>query len=107
MRTSLRCRSCDSRKLWRVDPVMLPQFHTRNALYRLPVVCRSEFGSTDPHGWGERQEHGRFEVWICAGCGLTEWYAVDVNESLSRLSREPSSGVSYVDGDAQKRDDRG
>ena len=106
MRTTLRCRSCESRKLWRIDPVMLPQFDSRNAMYTLPVVCRSELGDTATHGWGKRQEHGRFEVWICAGCGLTEWYAVDVNESLKRLSREPGSGVSYVDGDARKPNDR-
>jgi hypothetical protein len=51
--------------------------------------------------YGFRQEHGQFEVWICASCGLTEWYSVNVNQALSLLCQNPSSGVSYVDGDTQ------
>lgn len=101
MRTTLTCRSCNSRKLWRVNPVMLPEFDSKNAIYPFPAVCRSSSGTTETHGWGKKQEHGQLEAWICATCGLTEWYAVDVNQALAQLCQIPGSGVSYVDGDAQ------
>ena len=53
------------------------------------------------HEHAPRQEQGTFEVWICTQCGLTDWYAVDVNPTLDFLSRTYGSGVQLVDGESQ------
>lgn len=80
---------------------MLPQFDSKNAIYTMPGVCRSSSGGTATHEWGEKIEHGSFAAWICVGCGLTDWFAIGVNDMLSQLARNPQSGVTYVDGEAQ------
>jgi hypothetical protein len=76
-----------------VYPVMLPDdhHHTGHAVAIMPAVCRP--------GSGPRVAAGRFELWICVSCGLTEWYAANVNEALAALAQNPQSGVVYVDGD--------
>jgi hypothetical protein len=84
-----------------MGPVMLPVFDSSNAIHPLPAVCRASSGSTKTHELGARQEDGTFEVWICTKCGLTDWYAVDVNTALTVLSRTHGSGVQLVDGESQ------
>ncbi|GAB3847891.1 hypothetical protein GCM10027610_068580 [Dactylosporangium cerinum] len=64
-----------------------------------PVVLRRG----KQRGSGKRVEAGRFEVWICAACGYTEWYAHEVNEALAWLTQNPHSGVRYYDADAVAR----
>lgn len=79
---------------------MLPVEDSSNALFMVPAVARASSGSTETHEFGKRQEHGSLEVWICTSCGLTEWYSANVNQALAQLSRNPKSGVTYVDGDS-------
>jgi hypothetical protein len=98
MRDTLHCKACASRKLWRVHPVLLPQFDSPNANYPMPAICRSSSGTIE-YDLGKREQAGTFEIWICSACGLTEWYATNVNDTLQYLSRAHGSGVSLVDGD--------
>ena len=80
---------------------MLPDRGSTNMVYPMPAVCRFGSGSFETADHGNRQEIGSLEMWICTGCGLTEWYAVDVNATLSYLSRNSQSGVTFVDGGTQ------
>ncbi|MEV4139265.1 hypothetical protein AB0J72_44760 [Dactylosporangium sp. NPDC049742] len=82
---------------------MLPEPDNRNVVDVLPAVARWASGSADGGSTGKRIEAGRFEVWICAACGYTEWYALQVNEMLAWLSRNTSSGVHYYDADSAAR----
>ncbi len=79
---------------------MVPDWESNNVVQPLPAVARAGSGTTETHGWEKKLVAGAFEVWICSACGLTEWYAGGVNETLAKLSRIEGSGVAYVDGDA-------
>ncbi|GAA3217766.1 hypothetical protein ACFO1B_46125 [Dactylosporangium siamense] len=82
---------------------MVPDTESINGLTLLPGVTRSSSGAANSGGSGRRVESGRFEVWICAACGYTEWYAHEVNEALAWLTQHPHSGVRYYDADAVAR----
>ncbi|MEU0558013.1 hypothetical protein [Dactylosporangium sp. NPDC006015] len=89
--------------MWHIDPVMLPEPDNRNVVDVLPAVTRWASGSADGGSTDKRIEAGRFEVWICAACGYTEWYSLQVNEMLAWLTHNPRSGVHYYDADAPAR----
>lgn len=44
----------------------------------------------------ERMVAGKFEAWVCASCGYTEWYAKEMNEELEKMSNVPGSGVRRI-----------
>jgi hypothetical protein len=79
---------------------MIPDADSSNVVKLLPGVTRLASGSAVGGELRKRIQAGRFEVWICAGCGYTEWYAVEVNEMLAWLAQNPQSGVHYHDADA-------
>ncbi|WP_326559161.1 hypothetical protein [Micromonospora sp. NBC_01796] len=105
MRTSRRCVKCGCPRLWQVDPFMVPDPDSGNVVKLLPGVTRLASGSAIGEEMRKRIEAGRFEVWICAACGYTEWYALDVNDMLGWLSQNPRSGVRHHDADASGRSD--
>jgi predicted nucleic-acid-binding Zn-ribbon protein len=88
MRTSQQCPKCQSRKLWIIDPVRLPN-HEGNVV-TVPFTA----------GWiaHNKIEAGRLEAWLCAQCGFVEYYAKDVTTSLEALAKRSTSGVRYLDG---------
>ena len=100
MRTSRRCVKCQCPRLWHVDPVLIPDSDSSNALDLLPAVSRAASGAASGGEFGKRVVAGRFEMWICVACGYTEWYAHEVNDMLAWLSRNPKAGVRYYDADA-------
>jgi hypothetical protein len=52
-------------------------------------------------GWPVRAG-GDFEVWICAACGLTEWYAHNMNEELRALAASGAQGIQWIDTTGQR-----
>jgi hypothetical protein len=96
VRTTHRCPKCQCPGVWQVDPVLLPNPESSNSNVVMPVVTRSGSGAADKHELRPRRTGGHFEMWICWGCGYTEWYAVGVNETLGALAQaSPTSGVRY------------
>ncbi|MFB1485248.1 hypothetical protein [Corallococcus sp. RDP092CA] len=83
--------------------MMLPNFESSNVVYAMPALCRSATGSVDEHGRGAKMEVGHFTAWICAECGLTDWFAVGVQEALARLASVPNSGVSLIEHEQSPR----
>mgnify|MGYP003425324118 FL=1 len=97
MRLTGRCPKCQCPKVWQIDPVVIPDFRWANTSEVLPVITRSAKGGLGVDR-GSRQAKGWFEMWICSGCGCTEWYAAEVNETLATLARTPEiSGVRFHD----------
>jgi predicted nucleic-acid-binding Zn-ribbon protein len=69
MRRTLRCRRCDNRALWRVEPV-----RERSAYCaEMPVAFDSRSAGI-----------GHFELLVCASCGYAEWYAHDLPAVMHR-----------------------
>lgn len=50
----------------------------------------------------KRIEAGFFEAWVCAGCGFTEWYAIQANDQLAAIAAIPYSGVRLIDTSGQR-----
>ncbi|MBW2458181.1 MAG: hypothetical protein JRI68_26995 [Deltaproteobacteria bacterium] len=91
MKESLRCPKCDSRRLWVIDPLRVPSEVPEGEVLR--VVHHQP-----PDGGGffaitRRHPVGHFVAYVCAACGLTEFYADDMDE----LEPDPTNGVRLVD----------
>lgn len=99
MKQSLRCPKCGCRQFWVVDPAV--QLLDTHGMQRVPmIVAKVESRYEDSHK-APALKIGQFQVVICANapCGYTEWYAYGL-ERLQEASRDPKSGVRFVDGDA-------
>ena len=83
MRKSLQCPKCEGRKLWRIEEV--GEHGHANAAVPFAVSMQKSFWT----GKGV----GRYETFICAGCGYTEWYAYE----LEALKHDPKKGVHFID----------
>ena len=81
------CPKCACSKLYVVDDVRQPDYRYPGVIQALGVTTFAlpveEVGSGD--GNERRTKVGTFEAWICARCGLTEWYALDVNAAFDRI----------------------
>ena len=65
MKSQHVCRRCGGGRLWHVRPVREPYWW-----YQPTIVLR---------GWlNAKNLKGRFETFLCAACGYTEWYAYDL-----------------------------
>lgn len=85
MKKTLQCPKCDSRKLWRIETMQERGQYDRPAPLGVTMAERR---------WGKAQESvGKFETFICAGCGYTEWYAHDA----AALKADPKNGVHFID----------
>ena len=73
------CPQCHHRKVWHIAKVQ--DFEAKE----LPIAVDVR--------WSGAHHHGGFETFICAGCGWTEWYAIELNE----LREDPSNGVHLID----------
>ncbi len=93
MRTSGTCYKCQCRRFWVVNKIGVPDPTTSNTVATLPVAAQDV-------GERYRREGGSFEVWVCANCGFTEWYANDAAGVLQMLARLPGGAVRWVDATA-------
>jgi predicted nucleic-acid-binding Zn-ribbon protein len=96
MKATQACPKCRHRKLIVVDEVRQPVGKTPELQPLYPaaaVTGRGVFGTEVGAG-------GRFETWICASCGFTEWYTTG-REDLALLAKVPSSGVRILDGEVE------
>ena len=84
MKASGICPKCKGRKFWRIETV---QEHGHGGFAPLPVAVVQSWGGLN------RELMGKFETVICAGCGFTEWYAMQ----LDQLREEPTRGIYFVD----------
>jgi predicted nucleic-acid-binding Zn-ribbon protein len=89
MKSSLICPKCRSRRLWQIEEVRQLQPGNIEAMVMSVTAVDGNV------------EAGRFEAWVCAECGFTEWYAKEANAELARLAAFPYSGVRLIDTTAQ------
>ncbi len=87
MKISGACPKCACTKIYVVDEVRQPDVDSANVIVPLSVstfaIAADEIGVKT--GNSHRTTVGTFEAWICASCGLTEWYAKDVGEAFERI----------------------
>lgn len=81
LRGQRRCQACGGRRV----------------MYADHVLDRSDSGRTrmallQPSIWRSRGA-GEFEVYVCADCGLVEWYVKDPEELLKHLDLLEAPGV--------------
>jgi predicted nucleic-acid-binding Zn-ribbon protein len=104
MRTNARCPKCSGTKLFVCENTQ-PDWDSSNVVHPFHVTTVER--STDETGAREgsryRSHVGRYETWICAACGFTEWYAKDAQALLDKLASIPRTGVRVVGGDAPRR----
>ncbi len=98
MKTLQFCPKCQSRQLWIVERMALPEPDSGNTVFVMPVAAQEV---RDNKRW-DRIAGGTFEAWICAHCGFTEWYAKDANAVLTELARLPNGGVRWLDTTPQR-----
>lgn len=91
MKYTHECPKCHSRQLWQIDEVRQPQFDCCNLVF--PMVVTAVEG---------RYEAGKLELWVCARCGFSEWYAKEANDMLRALAGMPGSGVRWIDTTPQR-----
>lgn len=81
------CPKCACTKIYVVDEVRQADLSSSNGIYPLNVstfaLAADELGVRT--GNQHRTTVGTFEAWICASCGLTEWYAKDFAETFDRI----------------------
>ena len=82
MKETEACKKCPSTKLYVVDEV-----HRRHAVFEAAVVpmtvTAAQVDLPAAEGTGQEKKYveaGRYEAWICAACGYTEWYATRLEE---------------------------
>ena len=68
MRAQTRCPACGNRRILHADKVLDRDAGSLNELALIQTSVWSGKGA------------GRFEVFICTQCGLTEWYVKDLAE---------------------------
>ncbi len=95
MRESETCPKCRSRKIFVVKKV--GNEHAEYAeTVPLPVaVVELPSGGGLFGGSAEVVQAGHFEAWVCGKCGLTEWYAQNL-DAIARLA-QASPGVRVID----------
>ncbi len=74
MRGQRRCPACGNRRL----------LHAREVLDRGDANYREKMALVKPSIWRNRVL-GVFETFVCAQCGLVEWYVRDVDELVEQL----------------------
>ena len=90
MKSTHLCPKCQSRRFLVTGEFKVPDQDSTNGIEPFPPFTMK----TGPYS---RDCTGKFETWICAGCGFTEWYAVE----LQGLDPTQSEGnVRFVDAGA-------
>jgi predicted nucleic-acid-binding Zn-ribbon protein len=70
MKTTHTCPKCRSRKFLVTPEFKIPDPSASNTTFPVPPFTARIAGFI-----GDRASAGTFEVWTCAQCGFTEWYA--------------------------------
>lgn len=85
-----QCPKCQGRKLWIIERYRIPGEYAGGV--ELPIVShqKEEGGFLS---MARTSPQGRFDLWVCEGCGYTELWAA----GLSGLREDPSLGVRRVD----------
>jgi predicted nucleic-acid-binding Zn-ribbon protein len=87
MKSSGACPKCACTKIYVVDEVRQPEHDSSNGVVALSVstfaIAANEVGVKTGNIY--RTTVGTFEAWVCASCGLTEWYAKNVGEAFERI----------------------
>jgi predicted nucleic-acid-binding Zn-ribbon protein len=87
MKSNGACPKCACKKLYVVEEVRQPDTDSLDVIVPLRVstfaIAADEIGIAT--GNGHRTMVGTFEAWICASCGLTEWYAKNFGEAFERI----------------------
>lgn len=94
MRATQRCPKCANTKFVVTARFCQPDHGSANSVEPFPAVT-----VTVPGFLGDRELFGRFETWICARCGLTEFYAYELGD-IERAARERPDQVRIVDATA-------
>lgn len=97
MREKLQCPKCEGVELFVIDPWQQPDPQYSNT--RLSVNVGTF--PTPPKGLSRffsnsaRLDVGTFELWVCGGCGFSEFYAKDVTQ-LRVLAENGTEGVRRI-----------
>jgi hypothetical protein len=95
MRATQICPKCQARKFLVIRPFELPNLRPNITLYYQSFAMPLVTLPTE----GKLLQEGEFEAWVCASCGLTEWYACAL-EALLEGKTEASAKVRIVDASA-------
>jgi predicted nucleic-acid-binding Zn-ribbon protein len=88
MRTTATCPKCSGKKIVVTDLRYVDHGEGWIATDRIPAVAYDV--------QGRAKSFGRFESWICAACGYTEFYAKDLGD-VDKLTAERPEDVRIVD----------
>jgi predicted nucleic-acid-binding Zn-ribbon protein len=95
MRTTHTCPKCQSKRIWRIEKVTHDNTYSGGGYLR--VVYDREIGPLrdDFMGAGRRRvaAEGFFDLYTCARCGYSEWYARDIE----KLAANPAAGVHLIE----------
>ncbi len=90
VKRSQQCPKCEGRRLWVVERYRIPGEYAGGV--ELPVAAnQQEAGGV--FSLARTTPQGRFDLWLCEGCGYTELWARD----LKGLREDPTHGVRRVD----------
>ncbi len=99
MKAKEMCPKCEGRKLYVIDEVAQPAQESINLV--IPLAVTTLETASDTVGLLTDNKYraviGRYQAWICASCGFTEWYAKDFEEHLEAAVRARVRGVRLVD----------
>ena len=95
MRKTHTCPKCQGKRLWRIEKVNHDNTyaggaHLRVAYERAIGAAKTGLGAT---GRPSVKSVGHFDLFVCRGCGYSEWYARD----LEGLAHNPAAGVFEID----------
>ena len=97
MKRSGSCPKCYHRVSYRIDRVAAANYESTNGIDVRYLHCaKLAAEATGLTGTTWRSEASELEAYVCAGCGLIEWYAAQLAD-LEALSRHPGSGVTVCE----------
>jgi hypothetical protein len=85
-----RCTKCDGKKIWVVEAFRVPTDTAQGQV--LPVATQEESGKSFL-AMARAKAVGRFDLYVCAGCGHSELWADDIQE----LREDPAKGIRLLD----------
>jgi hypothetical protein len=85
------CPKCSGRRIWVVESFRVPSETAQGTV--LPVVPHQQTESGGFFAIAKMAPVGRFDAYVCGGCGFFELYARDFED----LKEDPSRGVRLLD----------
>jgi predicted nucleic-acid-binding Zn-ribbon protein len=97
MKKSQRCPKCDARRIWVIERYRVPGESAEGRV--LPVVPHQAGGATGGLlAFTRVKPVGRFDLYLCDGCGYSELWAEDFRDLVADEAR----GIRLLDTTAQK-----